>query len=146
MATTDATAIRARMARIRSRAQGKAVRLGQETKQFLDWKHYVRLYPWGVVGVAAVVGYLLVPARRPAPMEWTGPATPPVEPLRMPPPPVPRQPGLLSSLTRLAMNAALRSAVAYAGQAIGQSLVQMQQAAETPTYKDQPDHDTYSHH
>ena len=44
--------IRQRMARIRMRAQFKAERLGDETRQFLDWKHYIRLFPWSSPGLA----------------------------------------------------------------------------------------------
>jgi hypothetical protein len=52
------------MARIRSRAHHKASRLGEETRQFLDWKNYVRLFPWGTVAVALGLGYWLVPKRK----------------------------------------------------------------------------------
>lgn len=56
--------IRVRMARIRTRAERKATRLGEETRQFLDWKHYVRLFPWAALGAAALAGYWIVPRRK----------------------------------------------------------------------------------
>lgn len=122
------------MARIRSRAQGKAVRLGRETKQFFSWKHYVRLFPWGIVAGAAIVGYLMVPARRSAAVQPAPASTPPEYFSPPPPPPAPPPgPGLVSSLFRFAANAALRTAINYAGQAVGQYLANAQAAASTPT-------------
>lgn len=64
MADSSVDDIRARMARIRSRAHHKASRLGEETRQFLDWKNYVRLFPWGTVAIALGLGYWLVPKRK----------------------------------------------------------------------------------
>jgi hypothetical protein len=32
-------------------------------KEFTDWRTYVRSYPWACVGVAAAIGYLVVPSR-----------------------------------------------------------------------------------
>lgn len=64
--------IRERMARIRARAQGKAGRLSEETKQFLDWKHYVRLFPWESLAAAAAFGYFMVPRRSPLTRSDTG--------------------------------------------------------------------------
>ena len=55
--------IRSQMARIRMRAHRKAEKLGEDTRHFLDWKHYVRLFPWAAVGLAAAVGYWIVPKR-----------------------------------------------------------------------------------
>lgn len=125
------------MARIRSRAQGKAVRLSRETKQFLDWKHYVRLFPWAVVGTAAVAGYLMVPARRPAPVE---PGDMPIRPVEAPRPEV-RQRSMFSALTGIAMNAVMRSAVAYAGQAVGEYLASVQQDFANRSNQDPSHHD-----
>jgi hypothetical protein len=116
------------MARIRSRAQGKAVRLTRETRQLFDWKHYVRMAPWGVLGAAALAGYLLVPARRTPSV----PLSESPSPLPLPPPPVQdRGPGLLSTVVRFAVNTALRTAISYAGQAVGQYVAQLQQPLAT---------------
>jgi len=61
--------LRQEMARIRAGARGKAFQLKKETQQLLDWKHYIRLFPWGILGSALLAGYLLVPTRRSAPRE-----------------------------------------------------------------------------
>ncbi len=126
------------MARIRSRAQGKAVRLSRETKQFLNWKHYVRLFPWGVVGAAAVAGYLMVPTRKAVPAESASPEIPHSVPL---PQPAARQTSLFSTLTGIAANAVMRSAVAYAGQALGQYLANLQQPGNNAPPQEHHDHD-----
>lgn len=120
MDATEVAKIRVKMARIRSRAQTKAVRLGEETKRFLDWKHYVRLFPWGVVGTAALIGFLLVPARR-RPVNDSIPASPvptpsPVAASKASPP------SLMSSIGSAVTKAAMRMAITYAGQAVGQYL------------------------
>lgn len=139
MATIDVTTVRARMARIRSRAQGKAVRLTRETKQLFDWKHYVRMAPWGVLGAAALAGYLLVPARRPPSVSISESL-----PLPVPPPPAEeRGPGLLSTVVRFAVNTALRTAISYAGQAVGQYVAHLQQpvTADRPSQESESPHD-----
>lgn len=61
--------LRLEMSRIRAGARGKAFQLKQETKQLFSWKHYVRLFPWGILGSALLAGYLLVPTRRSAPSD-----------------------------------------------------------------------------
>lgn len=63
----SADELRQEMARIRAGARGKAFLLKHETKQLLDWKHYFRLSPWGILGAALLAGYFLVPTRRSAP-------------------------------------------------------------------------------
>jgi len=125
MATADVTTIRARMARIRSRAQGKAVRLTRETKQLFNWKYYVRMAPWGVLGAAVLAGYLLVPARR-TPSGTVPESLPAPTPLPVAAPPPERRPGLFGTVVRFAVNTAVRSAIAYAGQAVGNYVAQFQ--------------------
>lgn len=126
MASLDASTIRARMVRIRSRAQGKAVRLTQETKHFLDWKYYVKVFPWSAVGVAAVAGYLLVPSRR---ATRVNPLLDGPNPIPTPSPAsheAPQSRGIVTSLLGFAANAVLRTAVTYAGQALGNYLAHLQ--------------------
>lgn len=73
--------LRLEMARIRAGARGKAFQLKQETQQLLDWKYYVRLFPWGILGSALLAGYLLVPTRRSAPSDgFLNEAEPPRSP------------------------------------------------------------------
>lgn len=59
-----ADAIRSRMAEVRSELRRDVDRLAHDVQQATDWKRYLRKYPYVVLGVAAVVGYSLVPARK----------------------------------------------------------------------------------
>ncbi len=57
-------AIRNRMREIRSELPYDVDDARARVKQLSDWKYYVAKRPLLVAGVAAAVGYLLVPARR----------------------------------------------------------------------------------
>ena len=35
-------------------------------RSMVDWKHYVKTYPWLCVGTAAALGFLIAPKRSPA--------------------------------------------------------------------------------
>jgi len=116
--------IRQRMARIRMRAQFKAERLGDETRQFLDWKHYIRLFPWSTLAAAAVVGYIMVPRRAPltrstanALSEMAKESKQAVQAVRQAPPP-PRRSGMFDGLIGLAGNALLRAGLTFATQQV----------------------------
>jgi len=116
--------IRQRMARIRMRAQFKAERLGDETRQFLDWKHYIRLFPWSTLAAAAVVGYIMVPRRaslsRPtanALMEMAK-ANQQAVTAAPPAPPPPKRTGLFDGLIGLAGNALLKAGLTFATQQV----------------------------
>ena len=37
--------------------------LVEHAEQLMDWRYYVRRYPWASLGVAALVGYFVVPQR-----------------------------------------------------------------------------------
>ncbi len=126
MSDLTADGIRERMARIRTRARGKADQLGAETRQFLDWKHYVRLYPWATVAAAAAVGYFVVP-RRPT-QSATQLDTADLARLArdhrivVAPPETAKKPGLLDSAFSLLSNSLLRAGIAFAGQQVGRLL------------------------
>jgi hypothetical protein len=126
-------AIRDRMVRIRARARGKAQVLGQETRQFLDWKHYVKLFPWGALAVAVAVGYLVVPRRA-----SRVPQAPPLDPtlvsqlnrLGVPaysPPPLKRS-GIADRLMQFASSTLLKAGMAF----VGQQLTQLLAAPKVP--------------
>lgn len=68
MATTTATrkqsdAIRARMAQIRTDLPYDVDAARQQVRQLTDWKHQFRKHPFAVMSLAAVAGYLVVPAK-----------------------------------------------------------------------------------
>ena len=60
----DPKAIREEMARLRKNMQDDVVQIEQKAKEALDWKSYVRQYPYLAAGAAALAGYLLIPSRR----------------------------------------------------------------------------------
>ena len=111
--------IRERMIRIRTRANRKASRLGEETRRLLDWRYYVRQFPWGAVAAAAVGGYLAVPRRRASAVPSVG------QPVVVIPPEASRRSergGLVSLASRMALNLAVRTGLAYGGQMLGRIL------------------------
>lgn len=113
--------IRQRMARIRMRAQGKADRLGEETRQFLSWKHYVKLFPWSTVAAAVVVGYYIVPRRgslsRPTANALLDMAKQNQQAVQAAnPPATQRTQGMFDGLVSLAGNALLKAGLTFATQ------------------------------
>jgi hypothetical protein len=55
--------IRAEMQYIRRDLWANVKGMVANASQMFDWKNYVRSFPWASVGVAAALGYLLVPRR-----------------------------------------------------------------------------------
>lgn len=120
--------IRSQMARIRMRAHRKAEKLGEETRHFLDWKHYVRLFPWAAVGLAAVVGYWIVPKRNRTAtadakllQELAKKNSVVVAPVPMAAAAV-RKPGFLDELGSTVRIAFLKAGLAYAGRYLAQAI------------------------
>lgn len=58
--------IRRQMALIRHELHVDVKDVVQTAEAVVDWRHYIRRYPWVALGVAATVGYLIVPRRQPA--------------------------------------------------------------------------------
>lgn len=58
----EATAIRERMQRLRSRLDDRAVQLAASTEQLLDWKTYARRHPFLMVATGLVSGMVIAPA------------------------------------------------------------------------------------
>ncbi|MCC7424833.1 MAG: hypothetical protein IT428_31565 [Planctomycetaceae bacterium] len=128
MADSSVDDIRARMARIRSRAHYKASRLGEETRQFLDWKNYVRLFPWGTLAIAAGLGYWLVPKRKAVTASdakaIAGLAKSGRIQVGTPPAPPPKK-TIIGGLAALAGGIALKAATSYAQHYAQQYLTRM---------------------
>ena len=88
----------------------------------VDWKHYVRTYPWVCLGTAAVLGFLIVPRRSTAvrvlaslaELAKTG------HPVVKPAPAATR--GLVDAIAATVANIAIRGATAYVGQSAGRLL------------------------
>ena len=59
----SADAVRARMQQIRCEIDQGMEDMVASAHRMVDWKHYVKTYPWVCLGTAAVLGFLVVPKR-----------------------------------------------------------------------------------
>jgi hypothetical protein len=58
--------VRARMQGIRCDIDQGLEEMSASARSMVDWKHYVKTYPWVCLGTAAAVGFVIVPKRDPA--------------------------------------------------------------------------------
>jgi len=63
-ATNDIDEIRRQMAQIRRELHEDVQEVVAGAEAVTDWRRYIRMYPWASVGIAAAIGYLIVPKRR----------------------------------------------------------------------------------
>ncbi|MBL8855493.1 MAG: hypothetical protein JNK57_16115 [Planctomycetaceae bacterium] len=63
----ETAALLRRMAEVRADLDDGAQEIAESARDLGEWRHYVRSYPWLCLGVACVVGYLIVPRRRVGP-------------------------------------------------------------------------------
>lgn len=61
--SSSAEPIRSRMESLRGQLVQDVDDVVESAKSMIDWRVYVRKYPWACLGAAAAVGYLLVPKR-----------------------------------------------------------------------------------
>ncbi len=62
--TNEVDEIRRKMAWIRRELRDDVLGVVESAEEIADWRHYIRDYPWAAVGLAAAVGFMLVPKRR----------------------------------------------------------------------------------
>lgn len=55
--------IQRRMAEVRERLHQHVEGIVEDARELVDWRHYVREYPWICLGAAAALGLLVVPRR-----------------------------------------------------------------------------------
>jgi hypothetical protein len=111
--------VRARMQGIRGDIDQGLEDMSASARSMVDWKHYVKTYPWVCLGTAAALGFLIVPKRAPA--INAGLATP-AELAKsgqrvIHSPPAAR--GWVDSLVATVVSVALREATAYLGRSAG---------------------------
>lgn len=58
-----AESVRARMQQLRCDIDEDMEDMAASARSMVDWKHYVKTYPWVCLGVAAALGFLIVPKR-----------------------------------------------------------------------------------
>lgn len=123
----NAEELRRRMQAIRRELPQDMARIVTGAQQIVDWRQYVRDFPWASSLAAVAVGYWLVPklnrSSRTAAVTSTGPSegysvARPV-PQRQKP-----KPSLASGLLGFAGNMLFRVSMAYVGQQLGELLMQ----------------------
>lgn len=60
----DTIAILRRMKEVRCDLSDGAQEIAESARDMGEWRHYVRNYPWIVLGTACAIGYVIVPRRR----------------------------------------------------------------------------------
>ncbi len=58
---SDSAAIRARMSELRTELSSEVETAKQQAAEATDWKSYVHKYPLATVGIAATIGYFVIP-------------------------------------------------------------------------------------
>jgi hypothetical protein len=87
-------------------------------RSMVDWKHYVKTYPWLCLGAAAAVGFLFVPKRpRAVSTSTTSPAKSPETGHRAADSTPSAVRGVVDMLVAAAVSLAVRETAAYVGQA-----------------------------
>jgi hypothetical protein len=115
--------VRARMQGIRCDIDQGLEDVSATARSMVDWKHYVKTYPWVCLGTAAALGFRIVPKRSPA--LNAGSATP-AELAQTGRPVVNSAPaaarGSVDTLVATVVSIAVREATAYLGQSAGRLL------------------------
>ena len=115
--------VRARMQGIRREIDQDLEDVSVSARSMVDWKHYVKAYPWVCLGAAAALGFLIVPKRTTA--NNTDVATP-TEPAKTDQPAVNSPPtaahGLAEALVVAVVSIAVREVIAYFGPSVGRIL------------------------
>jgi len=114
--------VKARMQGIRCDIDQDLQDVSASAHSMVDWKHYVKTYPWVCLGAAAALGFLIVPKRSAINADV---ATPP-EPAETGQPVVNSAPaaahGLAEALVVAVVSIAVREAIAYFGPIAGRLL------------------------
>jgi len=115
--------VRARMQGIRCDIDQGLEDVSASARSMVDWKHYVKTYPWVCLGTAAALGFLIVPKRAaavnvelatPAKLAGTGPRVVNSAPAAAR--------GWVDTLVAAVVSLAVREATAYLGQSAGRLL------------------------
>lgn len=120
--TASADDIRQRMQQVRCELGDGMDDIVESTREMTDWRSYVEHYPWLCAGAAAALGYLVVPKR----VELLSPNADTLLELAKrnklvvnTNPQAQAKSGLTGTLLTFLANAAVRSAIAFAGQKLG---------------------------
>ena len=102
--------------------------LVEHAEQLMEWRYYVRRFPWASLGVAALLGYFVVPQRIVTlpPDERTLSRIVERLPLNGKPS-EPKKQSMFGWLLSMGTGMALRAASAYLSQQVGKVMAQQQQ-------------------
>ncbi len=124
-----AAVIQRRMEAVRCDLAGDVDDVFRSARRLVDWQEYVARYPWACVGLAAAIGYLVVPQRPEiiSPDVHTLLELAKRNKLVVKASPTPQQGG--GPISRALTVAAARAALAYVGQKVGS--IAAQQGADS---------------
>ena len=117
--------IQEEMGHVRSEIRDDVRGIFAGARAMTDWRHYLRQYPWVALGVAAAVGFWIVPARTVVfdnSLIDLADAAREHKDLVDPSPPPQESEGALASTASVAMSSLLQSAVAIGMHQLGQFL------------------------
>ena len=126
--------VRARMQGIRCDIDQDLEDVSASAHSMVDWKHYVKAYPWVCLGAAAALGFLIVPKRSTATSaDW--PRRPNRQRATVRPPRRRRPPcrGWVDALVVAVAGIAVREAIAYLGQNAGKFLANERTSRDKPS-------------
>lgn len=136
----DAEQIRQQMAVIRREVQSDVGEIVEDAQTLLNWRFYVKRYPWVCLSAATAIGYLVVPKR----LEVMSPDAETLQKLAKKNRLVVKQKpeahargGLGGAVFTMLANTLLRAGVAYLGQQSGKVLGT--QAARQPSASSGPE-------
>jgi hypothetical protein len=112
---------RARMQQIRGDIDRDLEEMVESARSMVDWKHYVKTYPWLCLGTAMAVGFLLVPKRSTPPRPDSATVTELATTGQLVVKPTAMR-GAVDALLTTAVNIAVRQATACAGRSVGRLL------------------------
>jgi len=115
--------VRARMQGIRRDIDQDLEDVSASARSMVDWKHYVKAFPWVCLGMAAALGFLIVPKRSTV---INADLVTPIDPAKAGPPVANAAPaatrGLVNGLVSAAVSIAVREAITYLAQNSGRLL------------------------
>jgi hypothetical protein len=115
--------VRARMQGIRCDIDQDLEDVSASARSMVDWKHYVKTYPWVCLGAAVALGFLIVPQRSRAIRPDLATLTELARTGRLVVKPAPAAlRGLIDAILAAVANIALRKATAHLGQSAGELL------------------------
>ena len=118
-----AAAAQARMQQIRDGIDQDVEAMVESARNMVDWKHYVKTYPWVCLGTAFALGFLIVPKRSTAQQRDVATQTAMARTGHLAVKPVPAaMHGLVDALLATAANIVVSKATACVGQRVARLL------------------------